>query len=150
VVLPARTAAQAVGQQLLVERDAFNGTLLAVHTAHVTGALTAQDEAKLLPAIQSVQAALDAADAAFKSGDTKSASVYLQAVSAGLAKLAELYPATRPSTTQPARTSRRTVPDRPEAVSWYRVARQPRHPDVTPTDGMPNALMAWLTVTYAV
>lgn len=88
---------QNVGQQLSIERQSFNASLTAIHAAHVAGALPTAKERELLPYLAAVQAALDAADAAYLAGDVNAANVYLQAAVTGLTKLdTSLKPAKGP------------------------------------------------------
>ena len=70
-------------------RYSVNVTLDGIHAAHVAGVLPSTQEAKLVPYINVVRAALDAGDAEYKTGDTSRVTVYLKAASAGLSRLAD-------------------------------------------------------------
>ena len=86
------TGCQEVGQELLTAHAGYDLALDGIHAAHVAGFLPAKEEAKLIPTLKVVDAALDAADEAYKAGDVDAASIYVKASNAALQKVASTVP----------------------------------------------------------
>lgn len=86
--------AQTPTQTAMDYRRAFNGALETIHSLHVQGKLTAQQEQQLLPAITAASSALDQMDAQAAAGNQ---SAFNSAVSAFQAANTQISAITAPT-----------------------------------------------------